>query len=140
MDRRFGPRADDDIVRRQGLDLLQSDLIAASHLNLQRILPEHLHQVVGKGVIVVEDQHRRCHGNPPKKEKPPGASLGGNAYYITHVTAGRKQIYCRFSLLSAFIENMWRCVKPILCNAAIPVKNVNKFLRESLARSLATSI
>ena len=65
----LGARADQNIIRRQVRHLIQADLVAAMDLHLEGILTEHLHQVVCKGVVVINYQQRCTHGTASSKRK-----------------------------------------------------------------------
>ena len=60
--RRAGTGRNHDALRLHGLDLSDRDLIVAAHLDLRAEFPEILHQVVGEGIVVVENED---HGNRP---------------------------------------------------------------------------
>src|SRR5256885_909041 len=53
--RRARPRGDDDPLWPHALDLRGRDLIVAAHLNLLPQFAQILHQVVGEGIVVIED-------------------------------------------------------------------------------------
>src|SRR4030095_11747764 len=49
-------RRNQDLLRRHGLDLSERHLIVAADAHLSTELAEVLHKVVGKGVVVVDDE------------------------------------------------------------------------------------
>src|SRR5690606_20505404 len=53
---RAGPWRDDDLLRRQRLDLREGELIVAVHPHVGAQLTEILHHVVGEGVVIVDHQ------------------------------------------------------------------------------------
>src|SRR5688572_7388208 len=56
-----GPGRDHDLIRGHHLDLAERHLIVAAHAHLRAELAEVLHEVVGKRIVVVDDEH---HYNP----------------------------------------------------------------------------
>ncbi len=60
--RRTRSRRDHDALRLHRLDLSNRDLVVAANLNLRAQFPEILNQVVGKGIVVVENED---HGHHP---------------------------------------------------------------------------
>ena len=59
------------------LDTLQIDRVMPMNNRRRTEPPEHLHEVVGEGVVVVDDQHGRTHGGPtvPGMTRPRPGSL-----------------------------------------------------------------
>src|SRR5690606_24901626 len=62
-----GARADDDVRRLQRLDFCQGHRIVAEYLDLSAQLAEVLHQVIGKRVVVVDNDD---HFQPPGRTSP----------------------------------------------------------------------
>ena len=57
-----GPGEIDDAVGVHGLDLADRDLVVPADDYVRTQFAQVLHQVIGKGVVVVEDEdHGRCH-------------------------------------------------------------------------------
>ena len=55
-----GPGRNHDALRPQFLDFVERDLIVAAHFELLPHLAEILREVVGKRIVVVEQQKHRC--------------------------------------------------------------------------------
>jgi len=80
---RAGPGGDDQVGRAGGGDLVQGDPVVPRHRDPCLERSQHLHEVVGERVVVVDDEHVR-HGSPLLRESSsfPGDSsslLGGSS-------------------------------------------------------------
>src|SRR5690606_20735943 len=51
-----GAGGDDDLLRRQGFDLVEGQFVVAVHPHIRTQLPQVLHHVVGEGIVVVDHQ------------------------------------------------------------------------------------
>jgi len=61
-----GPGGDDDFLWRQALDLRHRDLVIPHHGNLGPKLPEVLVDVVGEGVVVIDEQDHALASPSPR--------------------------------------------------------------------------
>ena len=72
--RRARTRRDHDALRLHGLDLGNCDLVVAANLDLRAQFPEVLNQVVGKGIVVVENENHEApilaYSLPPERATP----------------------------------------------------------------------
>ena len=62
--RRTGAGRDNDAVRTHGFDLRRNDLVIAAHLYLLPQFSQLLHQVVGKGIVVIENEYHALPWQP----------------------------------------------------------------------------
>lgn len=53
MSRIFGPRADESIIRFKGFDLLNGNIVTSMYFNRKIIVHEHLHQIICKGIVII---------------------------------------------------------------------------------------
>jgi len=58
----FGSWADQNVIGFQAFHLAKFDLVAPKDLDFQRVLTEHLYQIIGERVIIVDDQKFGSHG------------------------------------------------------------------------------
>jgi hypothetical protein len=73
MGRVFGSRTDEDVIRVKCFDFFYGYLVTSMHANIKVIVHEHLHQIVGKGIVIIDDQqlrglHSHLKKKPPRRE------------------------------------------------------------------------
>jgi len=59
----FGTGADKHIVRIKYFNLIQRDLITPVYLDIQVVVFEHLNEIVGKRIIIIDDKQLGHTGN-----------------------------------------------------------------------------
>lgn len=56
MGRVFGSWTNKDVIRLKRVDFFYRYLVTSMHINIEDIVHKHLHQIVGKGIVIIDNQ------------------------------------------------------------------------------------